>query len=26
MGVISFPPEYSYFDVKKLVMDNEFIK
>jgi hypothetical protein len=26
MGVISFPPEYSYFDVKKLIMDNQFIK
>ena len=26
MGVLSFDPNYSYFDVTKLVMDNEFIK
>ena len=26
MGSISFDPAYSYFDIKKLIMNNEFIK
>jgi hypothetical protein len=26
MGSISFDPDYSYFDIKKLIMNNEFIK